>query len=91
MLVRELEWYESEDKILLATIVINHDYEFSVIILGRDNEQKYHCINDNFIPPVKRLEDEDAKRRMFREINKDFKKELKNHYCFRCCNSPTIF
>lgn len=61
ILVQELEWYESDDKILLATIVIHYDHEFSVIILGRDKKQRYRCIY--LLTELKKLED--ARESMF--------------------------
>lgn len=66
---KELEWYASDNEILLATIIVDIDKEFAVIILGRDRDLKYHCINSSMI-----FENiEDARKFMFSESEKIFK------------------
>ncbi len=45
ILSKEIEWYASDNEILLATIIVDLDNEFTAIILGRDADLKYHCIN----------------------------------------------
>lgn len=42
---RELEWYASDNEVLLATIIIDFEDEFSAVILGRDVDSKFRCIN----------------------------------------------
>jgi hypothetical protein len=42
---KELEWYASDNEILLATIIFDIDNEFMAIILSRDADLKYHCIS----------------------------------------------
>lgn len=41
----ELEWYASDNEVLLATIILDIDGEFSTIFLGRDEDLKFRCIN----------------------------------------------
>jgi hypothetical protein len=41
---KELEWYASKDEILLATILIDYDGEYISIVLGRDTDMRYRCI-----------------------------------------------
>ena len=43
-ITRELEWYASDGEILLATILVDYEGEFAAIILGRDADQRYRCI-----------------------------------------------
>lgn len=63
---KELEWYASDDEILLATIIIDLDNEFSTTILGRDADSKYRCINFPMI-----FEDiEESRKYMFTETKK---------------------
>jgi len=66
ILAQELEWYESDDKILLATIVIDYENQFSVVIFGRDDKQRYRCID--VIPSFKRQAY--AKKSMLRKTKK---------------------
>lgn len=40
----ELEWYASNDEALLATILVDYENEFAAIILGRDADLRYRCI-----------------------------------------------
>jgi len=63
---KELEWYASDNEILLATIIIDLDDEFSTIILGRDADSKYRCIN---FPVIFENIDE-ARKYMFTETKK---------------------
>ena len=44
VLSKEIEWYASNNEVLLATIIIDLDHEFTAIILGRDADLKYRCI-----------------------------------------------
>lgn len=43
-ITKELEWYASINEVLLATILIDYEGEFAVIILGRDSDLRYRCI-----------------------------------------------
>ena len=60
---KELEWYASDNETLLATIIVDVDNEFTAIILGRDTDLKYHCIN--FPRMFEKIED--ARNYMFSE------------------------
>jgi hypothetical protein len=43
---KEIEWYASKDETLLATIVLDfEDEDFVVIVLGRDADRRYRCID----------------------------------------------
>lgn len=43
---KEIEWYASADETLLATILLDYsDCDFTVIILGRDSDLRYRCID----------------------------------------------
>ena len=44
VLSKEIEWYASNNEVLLATIIIDLDHEFTAIILGRHADLKYRCI-----------------------------------------------
>lgn len=52
---KELEWYASENEILLATILIDYEGEFAAIILGRDTDQRYRCIES--LAPYREMQD----------------------------------
>lgn len=62
----ELEWYASDNEVLLATIILDLDGEFSTIILGRDMNLKFRCINFPMI--FKKIEE--AREYMFSEAKK---------------------
>lgn len=47
ILSKEVEWYASNNEALLATIIIDLDNEFTVIILGRDADLRYYCIHSS--------------------------------------------
>lgn len=59
----ELEWYADSKEILLATIIVDFDNEFTAIILGRDANRKFHCINF----PVMFKSIDDARYYMYEE------------------------
>jgi hypothetical protein len=43
---QEIAWFASENEVLLATIVVDlSDEELVVIILGRDGDSRYRCID----------------------------------------------
>lgn len=44
MLARELAWFETEDRRLLATVVIDTDGEFSAGIFARDLNERFRCV-----------------------------------------------
>lgn len=44
VLSKELEWWATEDESLLATILIDEDDEFFAIVLARDLDRRYRCI-----------------------------------------------
>ena len=66
VLSKEVEWYASDNEALLATIIIDVDNEFTAIILGRDADLKYHCIDSSM--PFEQIND--ARKNMFAESKK---------------------
>jgi DNA-directed RNA polymerase subunit F len=70
----ELEWYASDNEVLLATIILDLDGEFSTIILGRDADLKFRLINFPMI--FEKIEE--AREYMFSEA----KKILEDKYIF---------
>ncbi len=63
---KELEWYANENEILLATVIVDCDAEYSSIILGRDVDLKYKCVN----LPVLFANKNDARKYMILESKK---------------------
>ncbi|MDD2774805.1 MAG: hypothetical protein PHU06_02500 [Gallionella sp.] len=51
----ELEWYASNSETILATILIDYEDEFATIILGRDADMRYRCIES--LAPFQCIED----------------------------------
>jgi hypothetical protein len=41
---KELEWWATEDETFLATIIIDEDYDVFCILLARDLDRRYRCI-----------------------------------------------
>ena len=66
ILSKEVEWHTSDNEALLATIIIDLDNEFTAIILGRDADLKYHCIDSSM--PFEQIND--ARKYMFVESKK---------------------
>jgi hypothetical protein len=52
---RELEWYANDGGWLLATILVDYEDEFAAIILGRDSDWRFRCIES--LAPYQTLED----------------------------------
>lgn len=52
---KELEWYANDGEWLLATILVDYEGEFATIILGRDADQRFRCIE--CLAPYQTLED----------------------------------
>lgn len=44
LMTREMEWYASDGETLLATVLVDYEGEFAAIILGRDADRRYRCI-----------------------------------------------
>ena len=54
MISQELEWYANDGEWLLSTILVDYDDEFAVIILGRDSDRRFRCIES--LAPYQTLE-----------------------------------
>jgi hypothetical protein len=70
VLSKEVEWYASDNEVLLATIIIDFDNEFTSIILAKNADFKYYCIDSSM--PLEQIND--ARKYMLAESKKLLKK-----------------